>query len=195
MTLLYAGLGWVSGLRLAMETTFELPKPEKRNFVVGKAIDFGALVLIGVFLVASVGVAGTISGAAGDILELVNLDETALGEPLLWVVGVLLGLAASTVLFFVIYQILGHPPLPKKALWAGALFGAIGFELLEVPCGERDRGAGWYGVRAPGHRGDARGLDQLLLQVDCLRRLLGDDRAAGAGWCQPCLRRFRGRRS
>lgn len=132
VTLLYSGLGWVSGLRQAMETTFELPKTEKRNFVVGKVVDLGALVVIGIFLVASVGLAGAITNAAGDILDLVNLDDTALGEPLLWTLGVLLGLASSTVLFYVIYQILGHPPLSKRALGSGALLGAIGFEVLKI---------------------------------------------------------------
>lgn len=131
LTLLYSGLGWVSGLRLAMETVFELPKRAKPNFVVGKAIDFGALIVIGVFLIASVSVSGTLSSAAAKVLGLVNLDDTALGAPLLWVLGVVLGLAASTVLFYVIYQLLGRPPLPKKTLWQGALLGAIGFEILK----------------------------------------------------------------
>lgn len=131
VTLLYSGLGWLSGLRLAMETTFERPKTDKRNFVIGKAIDLGALVAIGFFLIASVAVASAVSGAATQILDFVNLDDTALGEPLLWLIGVLLGLAASTVLFYAIYAILGHPELPKRALWQGALLGAIGFEILK----------------------------------------------------------------
>jgi len=132
ITLLYTGLGWVSGLRLALETAFEVPKPDKRRFVVGKAIDLGALAAIGVFMIISVGIAGTIRAAAGDILEIVGIDDTALGEPLLWALGVALGLLASTVLFYAIYRILGHPSVPRRTLWQGALLGATGFELLKL---------------------------------------------------------------
>lgn len=130
-TLLYTGLGWVSGLRLALETAFELPKPDKRSFVVGKAIDLGALAAIGLFMIISVGIAGTIRAAASDILDLVGLDDTALGEPLLWALGVVMGLLASTVLFYAIYRILGHPDIAPRTLWQGALLGAAGFEVLK----------------------------------------------------------------
>src|SRR4051795_9406198 len=44
--LLYAGLGWLSGLRNALEAAFQVPKRIQPNFVVGKLIDLGALIVI-----------------------------------------------------------------------------------------------------------------------------------------------------
>ena len=39
--------------------------------------------------------------------------------------------AADMLLFFAIFRLLVRPRLPKRSLWAGALLGAIGFELLK----------------------------------------------------------------
>ena len=132
VTLLYAGLGWVSGLRNALETAFQVPRRKQPNFVVGKAIDLGALVLLGLILVLSVGIESVIQAAADDLLDAVGLGDSALGSPLIWTIGVLLGSAASVLLFFVMYRILGRPEIAQKALWQGAFVAAIAFELLKV---------------------------------------------------------------
>lgn len=129
---LYAGLNWVSGLRNALETAFRVPRREQPNFVVGKLIDIGALILIGLILILSVGIAGVVKGAADDILGAVGLAGSAIGTPLIWTVGVVLGVAASTLLFFVMYRVLGRPDIATRAIWQGALFAAVGFEALKV---------------------------------------------------------------
>ena len=128
---LYAGLGWLSGLRGALLTAFGVPMSEKRNFIVGKAFDLVTLAVIGVVMVASVGISGTVRGFADDILEFIGLSGV-LGRVLLNLVSILLGLAASTVLFYVIYRVLPKPDLPTRAVWRGALFAAIGFEALKA---------------------------------------------------------------
>ncbi|HSS67609.1 MAG TPA: YihY/virulence factor BrkB family protein [Nocardioidaceae bacterium] len=132
VTLLYAGLGWVSGLRNALETAFQVPRRQQPNFVVGKAIDLGALVLLGLILIVSVGIEGVIEAAADDLLDAVGLGDSSLGRPLIWTIGALLGLAASTLLFFVMYRILGRPDIAQKALWQGAFAAAVAFELLKA---------------------------------------------------------------
>lgn len=129
---LYSGLGWLSGLRAALETSFAVPKAEKPNFVIGKAVDLLALAAIGVILILSVSVAGVVKGLADQILEAITLDDNAIGKPLVWAVGIALGLAASTVLFYVMYRLLGKPEMTGKPLWQGALLGAAGFEVLKV---------------------------------------------------------------
>lgn len=128
--LLYTGLGWLSGMRGALTAAFEIPPKEKRNFVVGKLVDLMVLATIGLVMILSVGIAGTARGLADNILETVGLDAL-LGRIVLWLLGVLLGLVASTFLFFVIYRLLGSPDLPTSALWRGAILGAIGFEILK----------------------------------------------------------------
>ena len=46
--LLYAGLGWLSGMRDALLVVFEKPDREQPSFVVGKLRDLLTLVTIGV---------------------------------------------------------------------------------------------------------------------------------------------------
>jgi membrane protein len=129
---LYSGLGWISGLRMALADAFAVPPGKKRNFVVGKAIDVLALIALGLILIVSVGVASLVKGAASDILDYLNLDDNPIGEPLIWGVGATLGVLASTLLFVVMYRVLGNPPIPRRPLWEGALLAAIGFELLKM---------------------------------------------------------------
>jgi membrane protein len=131
LVLLYSGLGWLSGLRVALEDAFEVPRSRKANFVIGKASDIATLALIGAIMILSVGISGTVTGLAGDILSTIGLDGVWIGQPLLWVLSALLGLAISTLLFWVMFKVLAKPELPSRPLWQGALFGGIAFELLK----------------------------------------------------------------
>lgn len=128
---LYSGLGWLSGLRGALVTAFGVPPSEKPNFVVGKLSDLVTLALVGIVMVASVGLSGAIRGFADDILEWVGMPGL-LGTVLLQAITIALGLVASTVLFYAIYRLLPKPPIPNGAIWRGAIFGAIGFEALKA---------------------------------------------------------------
>lgn len=126
---LYAGLGWLSALRSALVAVFEQPERMLPGFVSGKVRDLVSLVLLGVVLLTSVGVSGVATRISGWILE-----ELGLGSELgwlLWVLGILLGVAASTLLFFLMFRLLAQPPTPRPSLWSGALLGGIGFELLK----------------------------------------------------------------
>ena len=55
---LYSGLGWVSALRTALITVFELPEFEQPGFVGGKLRDLLTLVSLGVILLVAVAVTG-----------------------------------------------------------------------------------------------------------------------------------------
>ena len=123
---LYSGLGWVSGLRDALLLTFEKPAGAAPNFVVGKGRDLVSLALIGVVLLLSVGVAGLVGSLSEMVLELLGLDEGL--DWLMQVISVGVGLAASTVLVYALFRLLADPDTPRRALWAGALLGALGFE-------------------------------------------------------------------
>jgi membrane protein len=131
LVLLYAGLGWLSGLRAALTQSFELPQAERRNFVVGKAIDLAMLAMLGVVMIAAVGLAGAATGFTDQILEWLGWDDTWFGPIVVQAVGILLALAASMLLFFLMYHVLGKSDLPPRAVWQGALLGAVGFEVLK----------------------------------------------------------------
>jgi membrane protein len=126
---LYSGLGWLSGMRTALIAVFEEPEKEKPNFVLGKLRDILALLSLGSVLIGSVAISGVATKLATPILDFLGLGAGA--TPAIWVIGLVLGLAANTVLFFAFFRLLAAPNAPKKSLWSGALMGAIGFELLK----------------------------------------------------------------
>ena len=43
----------------------------------------------------------------------------------------MLGLLANAVLFFAMFRLLAAPDVPQRAMWSGALLGAVGFEILK----------------------------------------------------------------
>lgn len=126
---LYSGLGWLSGMRTAIIAVFEEPEREQPSFVVGKVRDLLALVTLGSVLLVSVAVSGVATKVTTPVLDLLGLGAGA--EPLLWVLALVLGLAASTVLFFAFFKVLASPDVPGRSLWSGAALGAVAFELLK----------------------------------------------------------------
>jgi membrane protein len=127
--MLYAGLGWLSSLRDGLLIVFELPSFEHPNFLIGKLRDLVTLVTVGLVLLLSVGISGLVGGLSRQILDLFGLGPAL--QPLLWVLAVLIGLLASTVLFLALFRLLADPHTPKRSLLHGAVLGAIGFEILK----------------------------------------------------------------
>lgn len=126
---LYAGLGWLSGMREALLVMFERPERVKPNFVVGKLKDLASLVTIGCVMIVSVAVSSVISGFSREVLDFIGVGEEL--APLLTLITIVIGLAANMVLFYALFRILADPQIPRTSLWSGALLGAIGFEVLK----------------------------------------------------------------
>lgn len=126
---LYAGLGWLSSLQTALIVVFGMPEKLQPNFVVGKLRDLASLVVLGLVLMISVSASSVLTRMSRQVLDWVGL-----GAGLGWLVTIIalaFGLAASALLFFLMFRILAKPPTPTKALWSGAWLGAIGFEVLK----------------------------------------------------------------
>lgn len=126
---LYAGLGWLSGMRESLLVMFEQPEGERPSFVIGKLRDLASLAFIGVVMVVSVGISGVVARFSTDLLEMLDLGIGL--APVLTAVSIVIGLGAGALLFFALFQLLARPDLRHAELWAGALLGAIGFELLK----------------------------------------------------------------
>lgn len=126
---LYSGLGWLSGMRTALIAVFEEPEKEKPNVVLGKIRDILALLALGSVLIGSVAISGVATKLTTPILDFLDLGAGV--TPVIWVIGLVLGLAANTVLFFAFFRLLAAPNAPTRSLWSGALMGAVGFELLK----------------------------------------------------------------
>jgi membrane protein len=97
--------------------------------VVGKMRDLLSLVVLGLGLLLSVAVTGLVVGFSDRVLDLLGL-----GHQLSWCVtllGLVLGVLANMLLFYVFFRLLAQPPVPHRALWHGALVGGVAFEILK----------------------------------------------------------------
>jgi membrane protein len=150
--LLYAGLGLIDALRDAL---LQIWHQDERagNFLYRKVVD--VVVLIGVLgtIGASVLVTGYVTAFSSDLLDLFGLDETAGAKAFTSVAGIALAVLADVLLFLFLFTRLTAVRSPWKQAWRGALFGAIGFEVLKVVGGfyvERttSNGAATYGTFA-----------------------------------------------
>jgi membrane protein len=134
VAVLYSGLGWLSGMRQALEVMFAVPRQEQPNFLLGKLRDLGTLALIGVTLMVSVSLSGAVTGFSDAILGLVGIDSASMVPTIgLNVVGHALAIAASAVLLLTMFKLLlVESHVPRGALVRGAVLGAVGFEVLKL---------------------------------------------------------------
>jgi membrane protein len=130
LAVLYSGLGWLSAMRTALLAVFEKPQKEQPNFVIGKLKDLLALVVLGLVLMLSVAISGVVTGLSATILQWLGLAAGL--APLLKLFAVVVGVAASTVLFLAFFKLLADPDIPPRSLVSGAVLGAVGFEVLKL---------------------------------------------------------------
>jgi membrane protein len=126
---IYAGLGWLSALRSALMAVFDRPQAARPNFVFGKARDLLTLVLLGLALLISVSLSSLVSGFSADLLTWLHWPGSS--TRVLAILSILLGAAVSTGLFLMLFVLLARPPVPARALAAGALLAAVAFEALK----------------------------------------------------------------
>ncbi len=130
LTALYSGLNWVSGLRDGLNQMLDLSTAQARNLVVGKLTDLLALVVLGAVLLVSVSIGGLPVALGSVLLDALGLPRP-LGTLLLALLSVVVGVGVSTLLFWTIFRVLPQPDLPSTSLWHGALFAAVGFEVVK----------------------------------------------------------------
>jgi membrane protein len=133
--LLYTGLAWVSAMRRALGEMLSMPAEDRLGFVPGKARDLGMLVVLGVVLVLSVSLSGAMTWFSELIFQGVGVDDFLLAGVLLWLITHGLAVLATTVLFMTMFALVPQPPIPRRAMWQGALIGALGFEVLKSVAG------------------------------------------------------------
>lgn len=129
---LYSGLGWVSGMRRSLQRMFRLPRTERPGFVRGKSWDLLSLVALGSVLMLSLSLSGAVAWSSEQLLEVVGLAGSWPAAAVLWLLGHGLAVAATTLLFLALFRMLARPRVTARALWQGALAGAVGFEVLKA---------------------------------------------------------------
>jgi membrane protein len=129
--LLYAGLGWIDGLREALRQVFLLPV-RQGNIVKKKLADLLVLVLLGLGALASLAVSSLATAVTGQILGTVDLDESTLAKLGVRVLAPVLSIGVTTVLLLIIFTRLPGRGIPWREALQGAFFGAVGIQILMV---------------------------------------------------------------
>ncbi|GAB7006086.1 inner membrane protein YhjD [Nocardioides sp. AN3] len=127
---LYAGLGWLRATRRSLQVVFGIPPADRPGFLTANLRDLLALVAIGSTLFLSVIVASAITGFSSDLV-----DYLGLGGGTAWALDALtrvISWAIDTVLFFLLFRLVGRPHVPDRSLWAAAVLGGAAFEVLKA---------------------------------------------------------------
>jgi membrane protein len=130
--LLITGLGWVGTARESMRDIWGSDPGGGGNFFVKKLLDVGVLVFLGAVLILSVAVSGTAIHATHAVLKSFGLAGVAGMGTALWVLSLGVAVVFDAVVFLVVFSRFSGTRAPSRPIIRGALFGAIGFELLKV---------------------------------------------------------------
>ena len=129
--LLISGLGWVNSLREAMRTIWH-HNINAGNIIVKKLHDTVILAGLGLTLILSIAVTGAASAFANKIIEALDLSGSSAATYLLRAVSILVATAADTVVYGFLFTRLPKVAMPLHRVLLGALFAAIGLEVLKI---------------------------------------------------------------
>jgi len=128
--LIWTGLSWVNMTRGSLRTIWAVEDMPGR-FVTRKLADLASLVGLGLTAAVSLAASALTSALAGRVLRALGVADTTPARVTLWIVGVAVGVGASTLLFA--YLLSGIPRLriPRNVLLGTALAAALLFEVTK----------------------------------------------------------------
>ncbi|GAA0525992.1 inner membrane protein YhjD [Saccharopolyspora subtropica] len=126
---LYSGLGWMTNLREALTAQWT-QEAEKQSIVRRTVSDLLSLIGLGAAIVLSFGISA-LGGVGRRLFELVGVEDSPVALLVLRLLSILLSLAASWLVFLWVLARLPRKPVSLRSAVRGALFGAIGFEILK----------------------------------------------------------------
>ncbi|HVM26539.1 MAG TPA: YihY/virulence factor BrkB family protein [Mycobacteriales bacterium] len=128
--LLFSGLGWIDALREAVRTVWH-QNVRAGSFLKKKAVDVLILAGLGATLAFSLLVSAA-AGAFTDVaLRLVELEGSTPASVLVTVLGTVLAVFTSTLLFLYLFIRLPKVETPWRRVLKGALLAAVLFEVLK----------------------------------------------------------------
>jgi membrane protein len=162
----FAGLGWIGNLRVALQVVWS-GEPVEEKFLKAKLGDLFVLIGLGLGIVLSVVLTAGGTAAADQLVEWAGLDGVLGMGTLTTVLGIALALAADTLIFAWLFVRLPRQPVRYRTVLRGALFAAVGYELLKVV-------ATLYLTQVTGNPtyGPFAGVIGLLIWIDLVSRFL-----------------------
>ncbi|MCF8570506.1 YihY/virulence factor BrkB family protein [Gordonia sp. HY002] len=124
------GLGWMGLTRNGLSDMWGGRR--KRNAVVGKLVDLGMFVGLGLLFAATIGLTVATTGPIGQwVLELLHIDDTMWGEALLRLASIVASICATWFLFSIVLSQMPVQKVPVRVVASAALAVAIIFEILK----------------------------------------------------------------
>lgn len=127
----YAGLRTMDKLRIGVRRIWT-GQPVEPDFLKDNVRDVVSFLALGAVGVVSIGLTGGATTATSWVLERLGLDQAPGVSLVTTLAGIALALAADTVVFLWLLKVVAHTPADLRRLLPGALFGAVGFEILKV---------------------------------------------------------------
>ncbi|WP_443611932.1 YhjD/YihY/BrkB family envelope integrity protein [Actinacidiphila acidipaludis] len=129
--LLLTGIGWVGSLRDCLRAVWDRDNDE-RNPVVGKLLDGGILLGLGVAVLVSLGSSGFATAAVNWTADKAGISHEGPGPALLTGIGFVLAVVADFLILVYLLTLLPGVEPPRRSVVVAGLIGAIGFELLKI---------------------------------------------------------------
>ncbi|MCU1599659.1 MAG: ribonuclease [Frankiales bacterium] len=127
---LLSGLGWIEALREAIRTMWH-QNIKAGNIVTRKIADVIALVGLFAVIAASVVVSGAATAATESVVGFLGLSQNLGAKALTIGLSYLLGALVDVAIFLWLFLRLAKVPTPIRQVLKGAVFGAVGFEVLK----------------------------------------------------------------
>jgi membrane protein len=128
---LFVGLGAMDKLRVGMDIVWR-GRPDPPDFLADRLRDLVAVLGFGVAGVLSIALTTTATSASSRLLDLAGLAEVPGVFLLTGAVAIALALAGDTLVFLWLLKGVPGNPFGLRLLLPGAVFGAVGFEVLKL---------------------------------------------------------------
>ncbi|MDL4776157.1 MULTISPECIES: YihY/virulence factor BrkB family protein [Thermomonosporaceae] len=129
--LLFTGLGWVQVLRESLRDIWGNEPNGDGNFLVKKLWDAAVLAFLGAALVLGMAVTTVATSTSHAVLDQVGLGSVPGAGTGLRLLSLALAVGVNTVIFLFLFSRLSGTRAPWRRIARGALFGAVGFEILK----------------------------------------------------------------
>jgi membrane protein len=128
---LFVGLGAMDKLRVGMDVVWR-GRPDPPDFLRDRLKDLGALLGLGVAGAVSIALTTGATAASSALAALLGLDEVPGFFLLTGAVAIALALAGDVLVFLWLLKGVPDNPFSVRQLLPGAVFGAVGFEVLKL---------------------------------------------------------------
>jgi len=131
VALLVTGLGWVQVLRESLRSIWGNEPGGGGNFFLRKVWDAAVLAFLGVILICGMAVTTVTTSATNTVLSWLGLQDVPGAGTGLRLLSLACAILFDTVVFLVLFSRLSGTRAPWRRIIRGALFGAVGFEVLK----------------------------------------------------------------